>query len=66
MRKALAVAAASTAAILMTAATPASANPNWAACAHEPHGTEVAHETVPHTTEGTHQAHLQIPHYCDE
>jgi hypothetical protein len=48
-------------ALLLAAATPAAAAPNDNACAHEPHGTERAHQTVP---ERNHQAHHSIPHYC--
>lgn len=39
------------------------AEPNEQACAHTgPHGTQVAHQTVP---EDNHQAHMSIPHFCD-
>ncbi len=42
-------------------ASPAAAEPNERACAHEPHGTERAHATVPHRNQ---QAHASIPHFC--
>ena len=45
-------------------ASPAAAAPNERACAHEPHGTERAHATVPHRNQGTEQAHRSIPHFC--
>lgn len=41
--------------------SPAAAGPNEQACANaDPHGTQVAHETVPHDN---HQAHMSIPHF---
>lgn len=47
--------------LLGTAAAPAAAAPNAAACANG-HGTMVAHATVPHNN---HQAHMSIPHFCE-
>ncbi len=61
MRKILAGAASAGALMLATAAAPAVAAPNEAACANGTHGTMVAHETVPHHAT---QAHSSIPHFC--
>ena len=65
MRKTLA-ATATTAALLLAAATPAAhAAPNDRACQAGMHGTAVAHATVPYNTEGNRNAHMKIPHYCE-
>ena len=58
MRKTLA-ATATTAALLLAAATPAAhAAPNERACENGMHGTAVAHMKVPHGTAGNENAHM--------
>ena len=56
------------AALLLGSAAPAVAEPAEQACRERPngamHGTDHAHDTVPHRTEGNDNAHSRIPHYC--